>query len=57
VCINHYTSVLQEPFMKYNWYNNLPKQLQLRVVMGSKFYTIKFKDRMGLGWGSISIHF
>jgi hypothetical protein len=25
--------------------------------MGSKFYTITFKDRIGLGSGSISIHF
>jgi hypothetical protein len=30
---------------------------QLGVVMGSKLYTIKFKDRIGLGSGSISIHF
>jgi hypothetical protein len=25
--------------------------------MGSKFYTIRFKDRIGLGSGPISIHF
>jgi hypothetical protein len=25
--------------------------------MGSKFYMIEFKDRIGLGWGSISIYF
>jgi hypothetical protein len=25
--------------------------------MGSKFYTIRFKDRIGLGSGLISIHF
>jgi hypothetical protein len=27
------------------------------VTMGSKFYTIKFKNRIRLGSGSISIHF
>jgi hypothetical protein len=27
------------------------------VVMGSKFYTIKFNDRIRLGSGSISIYF
>jgi hypothetical protein len=27
------------------------------VVMGSKFYTIKFKDQIRLASGSISIHF
>jgi hypothetical protein len=29
----------------------------LGVTMGSQFYTIRFKDRIGLGSGSISIHF
>jgi hypothetical protein len=27
------------------------------VIMGSKFYTIKFKDQIELGSGPISIHF
>jgi hypothetical protein len=31
--------------------------LDLGVVMGSKFYTKKFKDQIGLGSDSISIHF
>jgi hypothetical protein len=30
---------------------------RIGVTMGSKFYTIKFKDRIGLGSGSIPIHF
>ena len=30
---------------------------QLGVTMASKFYTIRFKDRIGLGSDSISIHF
>jgi hypothetical protein len=25
------------------------KRVQVRVVMGSRFYTIKFKDQIGLG--------
>jgi hypothetical protein len=29
----------------------------LGVTMGSQFYTIRFKDRIGLGSGSIYIHF
>jgi hypothetical protein len=29
----------------------------LGVVIGSKFYTIKFKDRVGFGSSSISIYF
>jgi hypothetical protein len=32
-------------------------KLDLGVTIGSKFYTIKFKDRIGLGSDSISIHF
>jgi hypothetical protein len=31
--------------------------LYLGVTMGSKFYTIRFKDRIGLGSGPIYIHF
>jgi hypothetical protein len=31
--------------------------LLIGVTISSKFYTIKFKDRVGLGSGSISIHF
>jgi hypothetical protein len=29
----------------------------IEVVIGSKFYTTKFKDRIGLGSDSIPIHF
>jgi hypothetical protein len=32
-------------------------QIQLGVVMGYKLYTANFKDRIGLGSGSILIHF
>jgi hypothetical protein len=32
-------------------------ELPLRVTIGSKFYTTKFKDRIGLRSDSISIHF
>jgi hypothetical protein len=32
-------------------------ELWVGVVMGSKFFTIKFMNRIGLGSGSISIHF
>jgi hypothetical protein len=31
--------------------------LMVEVTMGSKFYTIRFKDRIGLGSGPIPIHF
>jgi hypothetical protein len=31
--------------------------LQLGLTMGLKFYTIKLKDRIGLGSGFVSIHF
>jgi hypothetical protein len=31
--------------------------LDLGVVMGYKLYTANFKDRIGLGSGSILIHF
>jgi hypothetical protein len=33
------------------------RELQLEVVMDSKFYAIKFKDRIRLGLIFISIHF
>jgi hypothetical protein len=32
-------------------------ELQLGMVMGTKFYTIKFKDRIILGSDCISIYF
>jgi hypothetical protein len=31
--------------------------LCIGVVMGSRFYTTKFKDQIGLGSSSIPIHF
>jgi hypothetical protein len=31
--------------------------VQLGLTMGLKFYTIKLKDRIGLGSGFVSIHF
>jgi hypothetical protein len=31
--------------------------MHLWVTMGSKFYTIRFKNRIGLGSDPISIHF
>jgi hypothetical protein len=31
--------------------------VRLGVVMGSRFYTTNFKDRIGLGSGPIPIHF
>jgi hypothetical protein len=33
------------------------KKLRLGVTMGSKFYTIKFKDRIIFGLDSIFIYF
>jgi hypothetical protein len=33
------------------------EELYIGVTMCSKFYIIRFKDRIGLGSGSISIHF
>jgi hypothetical protein len=32
-------------------------RVHIGVVMDSRFYPIKFKDRIGLGSDSISIHF
>jgi hypothetical protein len=33
------------------------EKAQVGVVMGYKLYTANFKDRIGLGSGSILIHF